>query len=233
MQKKNFNKIIFYLCSICFIISSLLISVHYWCYNEDFYRKQHQSLTLYGEPIAKYIGISEEQLDELTHFTLSYLNDPNASLDKVMNIKGVDREVFTNDEKAHMVDVQKLNLISKYIMYICIFIFVLCMIYILVNKCSFKELYLCSKKIFKIFLIIILVLGTWIIIDFDSFWTFFHHIFFAGNDLWLLDLRKDILIMIVPPEFFFHLVSVITITFIMLVILYYLLLYFLSRRVND
>ena len=33
----------------------------------------------------------------------------------------------------------------------------------------------------------------------------FHHIFFR-NDLWLLDPNTDILIMMVPETFFFHLV---------------------------
>ena len=42
-------------------------------------------------------------------------------------------------------------------------------------------------------------------LDFNEFWTMFHHIFFR-NDLWLLDPNTDILIMMVPETFFFHLV---------------------------
>ena len=77
------------------------------------------------------------------------------------------------------------------------------------------------------------VVGSWILIDFDSFWTFFHHIFFAGNDLWLLDLRKDVLIMIVPPDFFNHLVITIVITFIILLVIAYIILSYLSRKGEE
>jgi len=74
------------------------------------------------------------------------------------------------------------------------------------------------------------VLGIWILIDFDSFWTSFHHVFFPSNDLWLLDLRKDILIMIVPPEFFNHLVVTIVVTFIAIIAVSYFGLYSLYKR---
>ncbi len=73
-------------------------------------------------------------------------------------------------------------------------------------------------------------LGAWILIDFDGFWTYFHHVFFPGNDLWLLDLRSDILIMIVPPEFFNHLVVTIVITFVSLILLFGLFLYFMNKK---
>ena len=42
-------------------------------------------------------------------------------------------------------------------------------------------------------------------LDFNEFWTMFHHIFFR-NDLWLLDPNTDVLIMMVPETFFFNLV---------------------------
>ena len=233
MRKRNYNKFLSYICPISFILGVLLISIHFWCYNESFYQKEHRSLKLYGKPIAEYIGISDTQLDELTHFTLTYLNDKNASLDKVMNINGKDREVFTDEEKIHMEDVRTLNLNSKIVMYVSIGIFIISVIKLLINKCPFNIFYKANMNVLKIFVLFIVMLGTWIVIDFNSFWNFFHHIFFAGNDLWILDLTKDILIMIVPPEFFFHLVSTITITFVLFVVLYYVVLYVLNRRING
>ena len=209
---------------------ALLGSVHFWCYNESFYKKQHDTLTLYGKPIAEYIGISEEDLVELTHFTLSYLNDPKANLDIQMEVKGEMREIFTDDEKAHMVDVRNLNLAANYILIASSIIFVVFMILYIKNKSSFTILYRQYLNILKYVMVFVGFLGLWIIIDFDSFWTFFHHIFFSGNDLWLLDLRKDILIMIVPPQFFNNLVIRITVSFIALLILFYLLLKYLSKN---
>ena len=140
------------------------------------------------------------------------------------------REIFTDDEKAHMVDVRNLNLAANYILIASSIIFVVFMILYIKNKSSFTILYRQYLNILKYVMVFVGFLGLWIIIDFDSFWTFFHHIFFSGNDLWLLDLRKDILIMIVPPQFFNNLVIRITVSFIALLILFYLLLKYLSKN---
>jgi len=52
---------------------------------------------------------------------------------------------------------------------------------------------------------VIAALGLYAALDFNSFWTSFHLLFFSNN-LWLLDPSTDILIMMVPGEFFFDLV---------------------------
>ena len=221
-----------YLCSICFILFALLGSIHFWCFHEPFYASEHRSLTLYGKIICDHIGITEEELDELTHFTLHYLNDRNASLDKQMTIKGQLREVFTEDEKLHMIDVRNLNLIANRLLIVSGIVFAATLVYLLIKGYPLQELFIAYKKVLLIVLAFFLVLGAWVFIDFDSFWTMFHHVFFPGNDLWILDLRKDILIMIVPPEFFFHLVTRIFFTFIGSLLLAYLLL-FICRSKNG
>lgn len=232
MQKRNYS-FIYYICSISFILLSLLSVIHFWCFNESFYQSEHRKLTLNNKPIAEYIGISNDELDELTSFTLNYLNDSNASLNKQMFINGELREVFTDDEKAHMVDVQKLNITSIYLGFIVLIVFISTFLFIFINK-LINQFYKANNNVFKLFVVFISILIIWIVIDFNSFWNFFHHVFFAGNDLWILDLSKDILIMIVPPEFFFHLVSTIVISFIVVLIIYYLFIYYLNKRyIND
>ena len=227
------KKTIKYIISITFIISAFLGIVHYCCFNENFYDKEHSKIMLYGKHINEHIGISNEELKELTHFTLEYLNDYDLSLDKEMSIKGQIREVFTEDEKTHMIDVRKLNINSVYICIIAFIIFVLCSIIFIIKYKDFNDLYLIYKKVLINCLIFITFLAIWAIFDFDSFWTLFHHIFFAGNDLWLLDLRTDILIMIVPPEFFNDLVIRIIELFIVAIVLFGLALKLLRRKQND
>ncbi|MBP5278935.1 MAG: TIGR01906 family membrane protein [Erysipelotrichaceae bacterium] len=234
MQKTN-SKVYSLIIVISFIMMSLLGSVHFWCFNESFYKSEHDKLMLYGKHISEYIGISDEDLEKLTHFTLSYLNDPKASLDIQMNVKGKQREIFTDDEKAHMVDVRNLNQAANYLLFDSCVVFVAFMAVYLFRKYSMTDLFVAYKNIIKYLMIFIGCVGLWILIDFDGFWTFFHHVFFPGNDLWLLDLRSDILIMIVPPEFFNHLVVTIVITFVLLIGGFGTLLYFLSKKekVND
>ena len=230
MQTTNYRNIIYVTLSVSFILFSLLLSIHFWSFNESFYKSEHSKLTLYGKSIADHIGISNEDLDELTHFTLSYLNDPKASLDKQMMIKGELREVFTDDEKAHMVDVRNLNLIANWLLIISGIVCVALIILIIIRHYPIGELYSVYKKVLLYVLCFIAVVSIWIIIDFDSFWTFFHHIFFAGNDLWILDLRKDVLIMIVPPDFFNHLVIIIVLSFVGLISASFAALYFLRGK---
>ena len=229
MPKTNYKKIINIVISLSYVLFSFLLAVHFWSFNESFYESEHNRLKLYGKSIAEHIGISNEDLKELTSFTLNYLNDPDASLDIQMVVNGELREIFTDDEKLHMVDVRKLNLTANYLLIISGIVFSVLMIYLIYKK-DLNDLYYTYRKVLFYAGIVIGVLGLWIVIDFDSFWTMFHHIFFSGNDLWLLDLRKDILIMIVPPEFFFHLVTIIVISFVALLVVFYMILKSLNGR---
>lgn len=230
MLKKDYSKLLSFIISISYILTCLLLSIHFWCFFEPFYSLEHSYLKLYDKPIYEHIGISENELKELTHFTLSYLNDPEASLDLKMKINGIEREVFTDDEKAHMVDVRNLNLKASAIWVFSNFIFSFSLAYYIYRKKSSVLLFNTYKKVLFYISGIFGLLGLWIIMDFDSFWTNFHHVFFPSNDLWILNLRKDILIMIVPPQFFNHLVLVIFTTFITLLIILYFSLKLEARK---
>ena len=212
------------------ILFTFLFTVNFWCFNISFYNKQHNKIKLYDQSISEYIGIDDKQLEDLTIFVLDYLNDKNDSLDLEMNIKGEDREVFTQDEKDHMVDVKKLNLNARYVMIISFIIVILISIYFIKKHILISNIFIAYKKGLIYFLLFFSLLAFWILIDFDSFWTFFHKIFFAGNELWLLNLKKDILIMIVPPEFFNNLVIRILITFLESLFIFFISLYLINNR---
>lgn len=224
------SKYIAYIISISFILTAFFGAVHFCCFDERFYTDQHNKIMLFGKHINEHIGISNDDLEELTTFTLDFLNNPDASLDKQMNIKGELREVYTIDEKAHMVDVRKLNLAANKLLEIfAVILFTSVLYYILAIK-NWKQLNLIYKKTLKVFIIAFAFIAIWVFIDFDSFWTLFHKIFFVGNDLWLLNLQRDILIMIVPPEFFNNLVIRIIAMFIVTLLLFGFILYLLSTR---
>lgn len=235
-MQRNHSKylnIISYILSISFILSIFLMSVHFWCFNETFYKIEHNKILLNNQHINEYIGISNDELDSLTSFTLSYLNNPNASLDLKMNINGTDREVYTNDEKSHMVDVRRLNLLSINVLVICIIVFIISFILYIKYNNGYYLLFNNYKKTLFAIIIFSLILVIWIFVDFDSFWTLFHKIFFSGNDLWLLDLRKDILIMIVPPQFFNDLVIRILFAFIIIIVTVFILLYLITKNKKE
>ena len=80
-----------------------------------------------------------------------------------------------------------------------------------------------------VILAILLALGIAIYTNFDAFWTTFHHIFFR-NDLWLLNLRTDILIMIVPPDFFNHLCIRIFFIYMACILFFFILFSVLAKK---
>ncbi len=203
------------ICSACFIICSFLTVVDAACFDKAFYAKEHRTLTLYKPgtssvspylPLPEYIGTDEAGLDHMTDVLLGYLRDEYDTLDLQMEIEGKMREIFTDDEKSHMVDVKILYERAVIVRNLTLIIFLISagLLYYFTRKDFFRVLFGSYKKTLIGFGVVLAALGLAIFIDFDRFWTSFHHLFFS-NDLWLLDLRTDILIMIVPPDFFNHL----------------------------
>ncbi len=185
--------------------------IDFWGFNRDFYKGEYAKLET-----ADYIGITEDELTQATEVLLDYLTDERDDLNVTAVIDGEQRQVFNEKEVAHMVDVKNLYLGAMTFSLICFGIFVaICGVIIYVKR---KETVRVLAKGFIhanfLFLGILGVLGLWAVFDFNSFWTSFHHVFFMGNDLWILDPTTDILIMMVPSQFFFDLVMSIVVTFV-------------------
>ena len=99
-------------------------------------------------------------------------------------------------------------------------IFVLSFIYIGRSK----ELFIGYKYSLSLVGLIIAFLLLFCLMDFEGFWLAFHHLFFPFNDLYILDPRYDILVMMVPEGFFFDLcVLIVASTSVMLVGLFFVL----------
>ena len=124
---------------------------------------------------------------------------------KYLKIKAGDEILqpnFNEREVLHMRDVQvlfKYGFILKYlslgISLAVIILFVMQGERELVGRYIYKGLF-----INWIFLGILLAM---IYFDFNKYFTYFHEIFFS-NDLWLLDPRTDLLIQMLPEEFFLN-----------------------------
>lgn len=212
------NKIIYYLSTICFIIVVILSSIDFWAFNDVFYNHEFKQNNTY-----ETIGISEEDLADTKDVLLGYIKDDNDDLFVMANIKGVDREVFNEKEKLHMIDVKNLYHNAMLCRNILFVVFVICLFFIF-NDLDIHLLFTTFKQTLLGFLAIIGALCLYAIIDFNSFWINFHYIFFT-NELFFLDPNKDILIQIVPERFFFDLVFLIVITFIFILLLAYYGLY--------
>ncbi|MGO1372277.1 MAG: lipoprotein intramolecular transacylase Lit, partial [Senegalia sp. (in: firmicutes)] len=77
-------------------------------------------------------------------------------------------------------------------------------------------------------LIIMSIFGIAISIDFNKYFTIFHEILFT-NDLWLLNPKTDILIQMLPLDFFYS-ISIRILTYFILQLIIIFLLGFILRE---
>lgn len=207
---KNLSKPTFFLSTIWFIVAFFLTCLDFNSFNHNFYRSEYDKLG-----IADEIGISSEELQNTTDVFLDYIQDKRADLDVSATILGQQRQVFNEKEIMHMVDVKNLYLNAmsvKMFAWMGFIVFGL-LGYSFDRKNAIKnctEMFLFGTL--SAFTLIVF-LGVYAMIDFDQFWLQFHYIFFT-NDLFLLNPNTDVLIQMVPSQFFFDLVFRIAGTFL-------------------
>ena len=222
------NKVVCLISTFCLIICAFLSCIDYWCFSSSFYKNEYTKLDT-----ANQIGMSQDDLDKTSDVLLGYLKDKYYSLDTKAKVEGVTREVFNDREKAHMLDVKNLYQNVLIVRNACFVVYLLSFIYICFSS-NTKYIFTSYKKSLAIFSFVIAFILLFCLIDFDGFWTNFHHIFFPNNNLWLLDPRTDILIMMVPSQFFFDLcISIIVSIIVFLLGLYFIFKYLDRKLIND
>ena len=223
------NKISSILLCFFLVLGTILSIIDFHCFDYDFYHEEYSKIQT-----AKSIGVSDESLDLMTADLLDYLRDKKDNLDLQLEVNGVKREIFNEREKIHMVDVKDLYQ-KAMVIRTASFIFALCCLSVLIFNNEFRFLKESYLKVLSFFGVIFGFIGLFCLIDFNTFWTDFHKIFFTKNDFWLLDPKTDILINMVPGQFFFDLCIRIVISIFVFLILYYFIFKFVDKKVkrND
>ena len=143
------------------------------------------------------------------------------------------REVFDTREKTPMIDVKNLyqNAMSVRNVLLITSIVLLAVGLYLSKERYIRFIYDGYKTGVSFLLLIIVCIAVIAIMDFNAFWLQFHYLFFT-NDLFLLDPNTEILINMVPEQFFTDLVFRIIAMFISSLSVFYLLLRYLYKKVN-
>ncbi len=203
------------LASMLFIIMSLFNSILMVAFDIDFYEAQYELL---GRPQA--IGISEDELTRVTGELLDYMAGRREALDSRAVIRGEERYVFNEREISHMVDVK--NLFAKANMTrnasLIAFIAILILLYAVFGRSAWSRFF---KSYIAVSSAVFLLLGAlylFAVLDFTLFWDLFHRLTF-DNYLWLLDPRTDILIQMVPEQFFYNTVMRIITYFVIAILI--------------
>lgn len=201
------KKIFAFLISISIVLFVLLYSIDFMAKDISYYNNFH----------------SEYKIDEVSGLSKEWITEASDSLVKF--IKNGDKEVlkknFNEKEILHMEDVYKLFVLDRIVYITLLIIFLAGIIY----KLSKKENYffnMLRKYILISYALVISFLGICSLFFSESF-IYFHKLFFS-NDLWLLDYETDLMIRILPEEFFFTLfVNVLMISTVAVILIYFFL----------
>lgn len=209
-MRKTFAAILSAAAAWLLLLSMLLTGVFLCTTSRAFYRYEYAK-----NDNAAVIGISDEDLMEVTEGLLDYLWGKRDNLDMQAEIQGEMREVFSQREKDHMVDVRFLIVLARNALFIClpagIILWVLAALIVYKQKrgLMFAGIgYLAGAALLFAAVGIVVLLA---MRDFTAVFVKFHEIFFT-NDLWLLN-WDDMLIMMVPEPFFIDCAVLIAIVF--------------------
>ena len=184
--------------TISLMILILFFSISLPTFTMPFYNYEYNKNNTHEQ-----IGISRYDLERVTRKLMDYMKDNDDNLDIAVNIGGVNRPFFNDLEKAHMVDVKNLFQIGFLIRNIVLILFIATILsgFLYKREPALKEY---AKSFIFGTVAILCLFGTMTAIilgNFDKSFIIFHEIFF-DNDMWILDPATDLLINIVPQEFF-------------------------------
>ena len=144
-----------------------------------------------------------EEYALVVNMITSFLRGEIDTFQHIFTIDGTEYAAFNQKEQHHMADVQDLFRLCRWIGWCCGGVLVLLGLALRKNM---------SWRTFRSTLVAILGIVTAVIvlacIDFNSLFVLFHKVAFT-NDLWLLNPQTDLLIRLMPIEFFISYAAII------------------------
>lgn len=186
---KNIILIFIALSAILFLIT---MSINIITKDKEYYYVYSQE-----NNITEYTGLNADKVEDMYSNLIDYIYKGDESL--------INKD-FNEREVSHMVDVHKLYNLNMTVTYITSGILIASIIYLVVaykNNISLYRDLRFIRNAFLIILLAIIILTGIISLDFDQAFIKFHELFF-NNDFWLLDPRTDVMIRMLPQDFFMN-----------------------------
>ncbi len=200
LKKNTVGVIAGTLAGVCLILAILVLSIRCVCFDESFYAYEYTK-----DNIASSMGTSDEALMDATRALLEYTDGKRDSIMLDAEFSGVIEPFFNEREAAHMIDVKALYELAVTVMWICLSLAMTITVaqFIMLKKNALHGVikgYLIANIIFAVAAVFIAV---FVLVDFNTFWNAFHHVFFT-NDLWQMNMFTDRMIqMFSGGNFFF------------------------------
>ncbi len=201
------NKAITYLlcaiASLCIIVASVILSVEKNITDEAFFTNEYIKCRVDID-----LGMDMKDIEMVSREMMKYLYGQREDLVVYTTLRGTYREFFNDREKAHMVDVKAMLDTAIAVRTACLvaaFLAIEMVIWTRRKKAwgylARTYLWVCAATAaFFGFICLFIVMN-----GFTEFWERFHGVFFT-NDLWLLNPATDMMILLLPEQFFFDLV---------------------------
>ena len=171
-----------------------------WAFNNPgVYRKGFEKYE-----VSRVSGITDADLLKVSANIRSYFNSRKEPLEIRTRVFGVDQELFNSREIAHMRDVKAL-IQGVYIVAAVTAFYLLAAIGIGVVRHRRRFAGILARRLLwggGLTLALILAVGLFALVGFDTLFLKFHQLSFA-NDLWRLDSSTDYLVILFPQNFWF------------------------------
>lgn len=149
--------------------------------------------------VLEKIGI-ETTPKEVSEMMVNYIKGKSDEFQMTAKVEGEMKELFNEKEQLHMVDVRNLiglgNVVCLMGAILIILAYVLLIRY--KQKNALRKAYQLSIGVYIMLLVGMVIMS---LSDFNKGFNLFHEVLFT-NDLWLLNPNKDILLMMMPLQFF-------------------------------
>ena len=191
---------IFIIFGISFVLILLYISVAVPSFSMWFYRWQFEANSTYER-----VQMQPDQLHLVTRHLIDYMRGSGVDRDYGLQIyaivAGISRPFFSEIEIRHMLDVYDLFMYGRIIRNVSIVLFFVSFLILLVDRKFIwhliKSLQIASAGVLSLLVALISLVA----INWHAAFVLFHEIFF-DNDYWILNPRYDLLLNIVPYDFF-------------------------------
>ena len=149
---------------------------------------------------SEVTGLADEAYEPVCEMITVYLTGGLSDFQyELTNPDGTTVSCFNQREQAHMADCRALFRLDRGVCLVCAGLLL----------CSMALWRFCRRKSFRqglawgvgVVLLPVLALLVWGCLDFNSLFITFHRVAFT-NDLWLMDWQTDLIIRLMPVEFF-------------------------------
>lgn len=185
------------------VIAALLITSFEIAMYSDFdvYRYEYEKYDVLSD-----LDMNMDDVMYVTHEMMDYLRGKGDTLSVMTTVEGQEQDFFNEQDRFHMGEVRDLFIGGLNIRFGACVAAVLCILFLIITRADIKKIIPRSYWIaLGIIGTAVLFLGIAAVVDFDSVFVQFHHIFF-DNDLWIFDPAEDYMIRMLPEGLFYDMV---------------------------